>query len=206
MSVGVMTLGQIERRFEIRELKKQDLLDAAENKFFKKGFDATSIAEIAKEAEFSKKTLYTYFDSKNQIYFEIMLRGYKQLLELIQLQLQESHPLNSTQQFAVFWKVFENFLNTYEGYLNAIIFFEIHNGQVQDSYKISEYEQLKKELTDSLLEFFESKNDVVRIKSDLIWQFTLGTAQKALGNPEKSQLILQSGYKLLSSMISAELS
>ncbi|WP_272844952.1 TetR/AcrR family transcriptional regulator [Liquorilactobacillus mali] len=200
------TLGQIERRFEIRELKKQDLLDAAESKFFKNGFEATSIAEIAKAAEFSKKTLYTYFDSKNQIYFEIMLRGYKQLLELIQLQQQESHPLNSAQQFAVFWKALENFLSNYEGYLNAIIFFEIHSGQVQNSYKISEYQQLKKELTDSLLEFFENKTDVVRIKSGLIWQFVLGTAQNALGNHEKSQLILQSGYKLLSSMISAELS
>lgn len=206
IKIGVTILGQIERRFEIRELKKQDLVVAAENKFFKNGFETTTIDEIAKEAEFSKKTLYAYFDSKNQIYFEIMLRGYKQLLEMIQIQQQESHPLNSSQHFAEFWKAFDNFSGTHKGYLNAIIFFESCDEQIQDTYKVAEYQQLRQELLDSLLEFFEFKTDTFKMKSELLWQFVLSTGQSALGNPEKSQLILQTGYELLSSMVDQQLS
>ncbi|AUJ29896.1 TetR/AcrR family transcriptional regulator [Liquorilactobacillus hordei] len=199
-------MGQIERRFEIREIKKQDVLNAAESKFFKKGFAATSIDEIASEAEFSKKTLYTYFESKNQIYFEIMLRGYKKLLKLIQSQYQESHPLNSKQQFTAFWAAFEDFSVNCKGYLSAIIFFEVSENQIQESYKLVEYQQLKKELIDNLVELLSMENSSVNIKSKLLWRFILGAAQSMLHNSEESKLILQNSYQLLSSMVDAELS
>lgn len=199
-------MGQIERRFEIREIKKQDVLNAAESKFFKKGFAATSIDEIASEAEFSKKTLYTYFESKNQIYFEIMLRGYKKLLKLIQSQYQESHPLNSKQQFTAFWAAFEDFSFNFKGYLSAIIFFEVSEDQIQEGYKLVEYQQLKKELIDNLVELLSMENSSVNIKSRLLWRFILGAAQSMLHNSEESKLILQNSYQLLSSMVDAELS
>jgi AcrR family transcriptional regulator len=39
--------------------------------FFSKGYDITTGEDIARNAEFSKRTVYVYFNSKGQIYFEI---------------------------------------------------------------------------------------------------------------------------------------
>lgn len=39
--------------------------------------------DVAKEAEFSKRTLYLYFNSKEQLYFEIMARGYRRLIGML---------------------------------------------------------------------------------------------------------------------------
>ena len=39
--------------------------------------------DVAKEAEFSKRTLYLYFNSKEQLYFEIMARGYRKLIGML---------------------------------------------------------------------------------------------------------------------------
>ncbi len=56
--------------------KKNDIIDAAERVFFEKGIQQSTMDEIAREAEFSKRTIYVYFQSKDQIYYEIMLRAF----------------------------------------------------------------------------------------------------------------------------------
>ena len=56
----------------IRELKKQEtrkaILDAAVKLFAEKGFEQTSIEDIATEAGVGKTTIYGYFSNKNDIF------------------------------------------------------------------------------------------------------------------------------------------
>ncbi len=52
--------------------RKNEILDAAKKLFIKKGFFGTSMDEIALKAEFSKRTLYTYFKSKEEIYYTVL--------------------------------------------------------------------------------------------------------------------------------------
>jgi AcrR family transcriptional regulator len=47
--------------------------------------------DVAKEAEFSKRTVYVYFNSKEQIYFEVMIRGYRLLINMLKNDLQEKN-------------------------------------------------------------------------------------------------------------------
>ncbi|MFA6939636.1 MAG: helix-turn-helix domain-containing protein [Clostridiaceae bacterium] len=72
-------MGHEERRRQEKEIRRKDIVDAAEQIFFSKGYENVSMDEAAKEAEFSKRTVYAYFNSKEQIYFEIMIRGYSNL-------------------------------------------------------------------------------------------------------------------------------
>ena len=61
-------------------LNKEGILDSAEYLFEKKGYEATSVDEIASKSGFSKTTLYTYFDSKELIWNSLVCRYMEKLL------------------------------------------------------------------------------------------------------------------------------
>ena len=64
----------ISRKEREKTQRKEAILDAAMRVFARKGYQATSMGEIAKEAEFSKGTLYLYFDSKFGLFAELSNR------------------------------------------------------------------------------------------------------------------------------------
>jgi len=64
-----------EREQHRREENKTYILKAAESVFAKKGFSFATMDGIAEEAQFSKATIYHYFKSKKEIFFEIMLKS-----------------------------------------------------------------------------------------------------------------------------------
>jgi len=49
------------------EAARQRILDAAEELFFSKGINATALEDVADAARVSKRTLYAYFDSKDDL-------------------------------------------------------------------------------------------------------------------------------------------
>ena len=60
------------KQFEdIRQEKRQLIMDVALELFAENGFHATSISQIAKKAKISKGLIYNYFESKNDILEEI---------------------------------------------------------------------------------------------------------------------------------------
>ena len=56
------------------------LLEAASRLFMEKGFDATSMVEIARSAHASKETFYRYFPTKEILFREVVIRNAKQLV------------------------------------------------------------------------------------------------------------------------------
>jgi AcrR family transcriptional regulator len=60
--------------------KKSALIDAAEKLFMQNGFENTSIDEVAKTAQLTKRTLYKYFNSKEDLFYAVALKGARQLL------------------------------------------------------------------------------------------------------------------------------
>jgi AcrR family transcriptional regulator len=60
----------IQSRDEQRRIKKLAILDTASKLFNEKGYDRTSIEDIAAQLNVSKRTLYYYIDSKEEILFE----------------------------------------------------------------------------------------------------------------------------------------
>lgn len=69
------------KQFEnIRQERKQQILDAALEIFAKNGYYKASISQIAKEASISKGLLYNYFKNKEQLLIEVMSDGIKYLL------------------------------------------------------------------------------------------------------------------------------
>lgn len=65
---------------EIREGKRQLILDAALELFANNGYHRTSISAIAKSAGIAKGLLYNYFKSKEQLVIELMKSGFLDLM------------------------------------------------------------------------------------------------------------------------------
>jgi AcrR family transcriptional regulator len=63
------------RRQRERHNRVEEIVDAAEQIMFAKGYEKTTLVEIAKKAEFSRPTLYKYFHSKEDIFLAIHMRG-----------------------------------------------------------------------------------------------------------------------------------
>jgi len=69
---------RIERKRQREEENKIFILEAAERVFAQKGYSLATMDNIAREAQFSKATLYRYFDSKRDILFEIILNSFEE--------------------------------------------------------------------------------------------------------------------------------
>jgi AcrR family transcriptional regulator len=72
-------MNSLSRREREKLIREEEIIAAAEKIFLKKGFDAASMDEIAKEAEFTKRTLYQYFENKEDLYFAVVFKGFKML-------------------------------------------------------------------------------------------------------------------------------
>lgn len=67
-------MGITDRKKREREMRRQQILIAAKRVFTKKGYDKSTMEDIAREAELSPGTLYLYFKSKDELYASLCLR------------------------------------------------------------------------------------------------------------------------------------
>jgi len=73
--------------------RRQQLLDVARALLAEKGFEATSVEEIAHRAAVSKPVVYAHFGGKEGIYAVVVDREMRRVLDLIESALAESgHP------------------------------------------------------------------------------------------------------------------
>lgn len=61
------------RKIKEKENRKSAILKAARSLFFAKGFNAVTVESIARKAEISKGSIYLHFQSKEEIYSNILL-------------------------------------------------------------------------------------------------------------------------------------
>jgi AcrR family transcriptional regulator len=59
------------RREQEHKAREKNIIDAAERLFLEKGFDASSMDEIAQSAGFTKRTVYQYFSRKEELLFAV---------------------------------------------------------------------------------------------------------------------------------------
>lgn len=74
---------RLERKRQRWEENKLAILESAERVFAQKGYSLATMNEIAEEAQFSKATLYHYFQSKRDIFFEIILSSFETVRQRI---------------------------------------------------------------------------------------------------------------------------
>jgi AcrR family transcriptional regulator len=75
------------KKQRLTEFNATNILNAAKKLFLEKGITQTTMDDIAKEAEYSKSTIYAYFESKDEIlnyiildYFTLLKKGIEEAL------------------------------------------------------------------------------------------------------------------------------
>ncbi len=104
--------------------KREKILLAAQELFSEKGFHETTVEEIAKEAGVAKGTVYIYFDSKEQIFEQVVKSGFTELTRLIEKQIENisSNPLKKIQLII---EAFINYFNTNRSLFRPLMIGEI---------------------------------------------------------------------------------
>lgn len=178
-------MGSIDRKNKIKEIRKNDIIDAAQEVIFSKGYNQASMDEISKQAEFSKRTVYSYFSSKEEIYFEIMVRGYNLLNEQIQNMFNENPQKTALEKIKQMGLVIYKFNTQYPNYFEAIMSYEnkeedfdiqLSNSSRDNCYNLGEilFSYLKTTLEEGVKEgLIRDDIDVVNT-SIYIWSSTIG--------------------------------
>jgi AcrR family transcriptional regulator len=71
MAVGKNNM-KLSRRERERLARRREILAAARKVFGARGYEGATLDEVAREAEFAKGTLYSYFDSKAELFAELV--------------------------------------------------------------------------------------------------------------------------------------
>jgi AcrR family transcriptional regulator len=66
-----------------REERRARILNAAEDLFARRGYDATSLAEVAEAADISKAVIYEHFASKTELYISILEQRSSEAVALV---------------------------------------------------------------------------------------------------------------------------
>lgn len=93
-------MGRENKKETVAALHRDKILTAAEQIFFEKGFEETTISDISKASQYSRRTLYAYFDSKEDIRNHLIARGLFTLKQDISNALQ-NHSDFLSQYFSI---------------------------------------------------------------------------------------------------------
>ncbi|WP_119292605.1 TetR/AcrR family transcriptional regulator [Streptomyces sp. YIM 130001] len=80
--------------------RRQQLLDIGRGLFAEKGFEATSVEEIASKAGVSKPVVYEHFGGKEGLYAVVVDREMQRLLDMVTSSLTAGHPRELCEQAA----------------------------------------------------------------------------------------------------------
>lgn len=117
-------MGVSDRKQKEKEIRRNDIIEAAERVFFSKGYSTATMDDVAKEAEFSKRTVYVYFNSKEQLYFEIMIRGWKLLHTMLEDELSKRIEGNALLRLRQIGTTLFTFSQLQPNYFDAIVEYE----------------------------------------------------------------------------------
>jgi AcrR family transcriptional regulator len=82
-------MGVAERKERERQRREKEIMDAAEEVFIEKGFDAMTMDEVAKRADFTKRTVYAYFPGKEDLACAIVTRAVSHLNDIFERAVSE---------------------------------------------------------------------------------------------------------------------
>jgi AcrR family transcriptional regulator len=88
-------MSMAKRQQRERVQRRESILDAAEQVFYRKGYGPTRVEDVAREAQLSKGALYQYFASKDELLLAVTVRWRSELIERARKRLEQ--PANGAE-------------------------------------------------------------------------------------------------------------
>jgi TetR/AcrR family transcriptional regulator of autoinduction and epiphytic fitness len=126
-----------------KEIDASIILDAATKAFLANGFNATTMTEIAMTAAVTKRTLYKYYSSKDDIFNEIVDNLLDQLAQIdFQTITSSDRPID--KKISVFSKaIVDVYVSPAFVNLSKLAFSEFLNGRSLSSHQMEKYAQFE---------------------------------------------------------------
>ena len=124
----VQILGLEERRKRERENRRNAILKAARKLFFEKGFKPVTVESIARRAELSKGSIYLHYNSKEEIYTQILLsdidKFHKRFADLLQ------NPTSASEALIRFAEIYVDFFLNDRELFRILMTFMLHTNNM----------------------------------------------------------------------------
>lgn len=116
-------MGIEERNQKLTNVKKNEIIHGMEKALLSKSYDELTIEDVAKEAEYSKKTIYSYFKSKNEIYMELLIQKFDLLYDAVKRAVDDSGK-TGVEKIYVIGRAYYRFASEFPEYMQSFINFK----------------------------------------------------------------------------------
>jgi TetR/AcrR family transcriptional regulator len=128
------------RREREKEERRQSILRAAREVFFRDGFHRATVDDVAERAEVSKGTVYLYFESKETILARLLLEGLDELLEELERAYAAAEPLAADERLRQLGRAYLRFFEEKPEYFQLLM--ATDRGRFQDSVAPETYQEV----------------------------------------------------------------
>lgn len=174
------------RKKEPQNVHRKNISKAAEQLFMKKGIENTSMNEIAKEAGYSKATLYVYFKNKEELIGMLVLESMQKLQEYIRLALEQGN--NMAERYEKICHALVQYQEEYPFYFNIAL--ETINIDFESEHFLPEEKEtflVGEQINQLLMDFLKEGIACGEIRSDIenlstifsLWGMLSGLIQMA---------------------------
>lgn len=140
----------------LKELKKKEkenrrkyILAAAQKLFLSKNYDDVLMNDIANEIGVNKATLYYYFKNKEALYFAVVLRGVRILVEMVKNKLKKGN--TGFEKIVLIESANKDFSNKYPDCLRLLYSPESNKFDVDNVNSSKEYKEVMELLKELIL-------------------------------------------------------
>ncbi|MFC2088738.1 TetR/AcrR family transcriptional regulator [Calditrichota bacterium] len=159
-------MGIQERRGREKEQRRNEILNAAEKVFFSKGFNQSTMDEVAETAELSKGTLYLYFKNKEDLYFAITYRSMTILRSMFKDAVKQHK--KGIEKVRAIGRAYHRFSQDYKNYFNMMMHFEaVQNSLNLDACVFDEMHLHGQSVMQVLVEAIQTGVDDGSIRSNI---------------------------------------
>ena len=143
------------KKESVAALHKENILSAAEKLFLEKGVASTTIDDISKLSEYSRRTIYVYYESKEDILYHIILKGLTVLKDDLVVVLKQQ----------------KDFIKQYWAICNAMEKYQANSPQSANSINQMKSSDIDfNSIPQVILQIFELGTDINNLLADYVEQ------------------------------------
>lgn len=129
-----------ERRAREKAQRRREILNAARQEFFERGFHRPTVDDVAAHAEVSKGTIYLYFESKEEILAHLLLEGLALLLKDMEACYDPESPPSAEAALQALVNTYLRFCQSNPSYFRLIMAFD--RGRFEESISAELYQEV----------------------------------------------------------------
>ncbi|KOF55596.1 TetR family transcriptional regulator [Clostridium sp. DMHC 10] len=158
-------MNTIYRREREKQTREEAIINAAEKIFIEKSYSEASMEAIAKECEFTRKTLYQYFANKEDLYYTVVIRGFTRLLDYFQKEIKNAN--TGFKKLENLGFAYYKFYKDFPGTLNLMNYIGYVKSKKENMYKREEFNKITDLVAQTIAKIIDEGKSDGSIRTDI---------------------------------------